>query len=204
MGRRADFSRILTFEKSWSKQKQAFEPQGAMMDTHTLPLIACAWRLLCEMPSSQGSRNGVGTPPRDRPLGRRRFFRRFCVHFLRDSETPIFLSTKTPKKNLRKICAKICGNICALIEHQKSAQKSAHRICAKNLRKNLRINLRTTISAKIVSKTGVKILSLWKMKARKKHRKNLRKLCAKPQSLGLLHGKSADAKDPNKPERVSK
>ena len=71
VGRRADFSRIFIFEKSWSKRKQAFEPQGAMMDTHTLPLIACAWQLLCEMPSSQGSRDGVGTPPQDRPLGRR-------------------------------------------------------------------------------------------------------------------------------------
>ena len=51
-------------EKSWSKRKEAFGPQGAMMHSHTLSLTACAWRPLCEMPSFQGSRDGVGTPPR--------------------------------------------------------------------------------------------------------------------------------------------
>ena len=113
VGRRADFSRIFIFEKSWSKRKQAFEPQGAMMDTHTLPLIACAWQLLCEMPSSQGSRDGVGTPPQDRPLGCRRFFRRFCAHFC---VTLKHLFFKAPKL-LRKISGKSA---------QKSAQTSAH------------------------------------------------------------------------------
>ena len=34
-----------------------------MVDTRTLALTACAWRLLCGMPSAQGSRDGVGTPP---------------------------------------------------------------------------------------------------------------------------------------------
>ena len=36
------------FEKSWSKRKQAFGPQGAMMDAHTLSLsgYCVTWRLL--------------------------------------------------------------------------------------------------------------------------------------------------------------
>ena len=147
------------------------------MDTHTLPLIACAWRLFCEMPSSQGSRDGVGTPPRDRPLGRRSFFSQILCVFLRDSGTPI---SKAPKL-LRKICAKICGtNLC--IEHQKSVQKSVHKKSAqKDLRKNLCINQRNKISAKIVPKTGVKISVSLKDESQKKHRKNLRQICAKPQ-----------------------
>ena len=46
------FLQILIVEKSWSKRKQAFGPQGAMMDARTLSLAACAWRLLCDMPSA--------------------------------------------------------------------------------------------------------------------------------------------------------
>ena len=63
MCRRADFSQIFIFEKSWSKRKQAFGPQSAMMNTCTLCFIACAWRLLRDMPPAQGSGDGVGTPP---------------------------------------------------------------------------------------------------------------------------------------------
>ena len=60
----SDFSRIVVFEKSWSKRSQAFGPQGARMDTRMLSFTAsCAWRLLCDMPSAQGSGDGVGTPP---------------------------------------------------------------------------------------------------------------------------------------------
>ena len=33
------------------------------MDTRVLTLTVCAWQLLCDTPSAQGSRDGVGTPP---------------------------------------------------------------------------------------------------------------------------------------------
>ena len=43
----------------------ANKSQSVTMDahTHTLTLLICAWRLLCDMPSAQGSGNEVGTPP---------------------------------------------------------------------------------------------------------------------------------------------
>ena len=47
------FYAVLICEKSWSKRKRAFGHQGAMMDAHTVPLIACAGRLLCDMPSAK-------------------------------------------------------------------------------------------------------------------------------------------------------
>ena len=45
-GSQSRFFADICFGKSRSKLKQAFGPQGAMMDSHTLSLTACAWRLL--------------------------------------------------------------------------------------------------------------------------------------------------------------
>ena len=110
------------------------------MDTLTLTLTACAWRLLCDMPSAQGSRDGVGTPPRQ-AVGTPQIFPRILCAFLRDSGTPIFIAPKPPKKNLQTICAKICGKICTQKSaqknlHKKSAHKSAHQNQRKNRAKN--------------------------------------------------------------------
>ena len=102
-----------------------------------LCLAAIVWHAVCSR-----QRKWSRDPSRDRPLGRSRFFRRFCAHFCVTLEH-LFLKRQNVKeksaKNLRKN---------PRIAHEKSAQKSAHQICAKNLRKNLRINQRTKISAK--------------------------------------------------------
>ena len=77
---------------------------------------------------------------------------------------------KAPK-HLRKIWTKISGKICAL--STKNLRTKIYAICAK---------ICAQISAEIVPKIGVKTPSFWKMKARKKKcRKNLRQICAKPQ-----------------------
>ena len=86
----------------------------------------------------------------------------------------LFLKRQNPEEKSAENLGKICRKICTL--RTKILRKNLRaKICATNLR----INQRTKISTTIVPRAGVKIPSLWKMKARKK--KNLRQICAKPQ-----------------------
>ena len=148
------------------------------MDTHTLSLTACTWRLLCDMPCAQGSGDGVGTLA-DRLLGCHRFFHRFCAHLCATLEH-LCLKHHIPEKSAEKSahCApKICAKICA------------QNFYAKNLRKSLRKYQRTKIIAKIVPRTGVKNPSLWKMKTRKKKHTQQRSapnLCKTPTPNKVL------------------
>ena len=129
-----------------------------------------------------------GTPP-GRAIGTPHIFPQIFCTFLRDSRTPIF---KVPKRR-RKICRKSARKSAQKSAHQKSAkQKICAKICApkvcttknlhknlhtENLRKNGRKNLRTKICAKNRFEHSV----FWKMEARKKDKKHLRQICAKPQ-----------------------
>ena len=136
------------------------------------------------MPSSQGSRDGVGTLP-GQAVGTLQIFPQTLCAFVHDSGKLIF---ETPKPR-RKICGKSAQTSVEnlRIAHQKSAhknlrKKSVHKICAKSAHKSAHQHQRTN-----VPRTGVKIPSLWKMKARK----NTKNICAKfvqnPQpQLGFL------------------
>ena len=150
--------------------KQAFGPQGAMTDTHIISLIACGgWQLLCDMPSAQGSGDGVGTPLLHRPLGRRSFVH-YCATLEHISLRRQNVEEKPAHKNLRnKICAK-------------SAHKSAHQNLCRNR-----------------AKTGAKIPSLWKMKARNKHQKKSAPNLVKTPAPMLRSWKPA--KDTPNPEK---
>ena len=131
MGRRAYFSQILIYKTSWSKRKQAFGPQGAM-DTRTLTLTACAWRLLCDMPSAQGSRDRVGTPPETgHCMGRPRFSHRLCMTL-----EHLFLKRQNPKEKSAEISAKTAEKSAQKSARRKSAQKSAHKSVHKNQHQN--------------------------------------------------------------------
>ena len=125
----------------------------------------------------------MGYPSEAGPFGRRRVFRRFSAHFLRDSGIPIF---QAPKRR-RRICApEICApKICA-------------KICAP------RIYAPKTVSH--IAKTVSHIPVFRKMEAKKTHNKkksapNLRKT---PAPRGL--GKGAGAKGSPvflKPSKIS-
>ena len=104
---------------NFSEQKQIFGAQGAMMDTHALSLTACAWQLLCDMPSAQGNGIGVGTPQWDRTCHSDAAYPQILCTFLHDSGMPIFETLKRRRK--------ICG---------KSAQISSSRFLGKARRKN--------------------------------------------------------------------
>ena len=168
MFRRADFSQIFIFEKSWSKSKHAFRPKDVTVGAHMLSLSAWAWQRLCDVLSARESRDGTGCPPTGRAIGTLQIFLQIFCAFLRDSGTPIF---QTPKRR-RKICGKSA---------RKSAQKSAHQNLNKNLRQE---SARQKSAQKWAQKICAKICApkicaenrfehsvFWKMEARKKRQK---------------------------------
>ena len=120
MGRRADFSHLY-FRKILEQTKAGlWVPRS--YDGHSQAPLDCL-RLAAIVRDAVFSRQQrwSGTRRRERPLGRRRFFHRFCAHFCVTLEHLFLKRQKSAEKS-------------AHWAPKKSAQKSAH----KNLRKNLR------------------------------------------------------------------
>ena len=143
---------ILIVEKSWSKMQP------------------CLWAQTCRYGRShtllEHFRDGIGYLPGQGCRDPRIFLQILCA-FLRDSGMLIFKSTKTPKKNLRKICATIRSRICA----KKSAhlrtenlRKKVHKVCAPKF-----CAPKTLLCA---PKVGLNFPSLWMMEARKNEKKS--------------------------------
>ena len=149
MFRRADFSQIFIFKKSWSKSKHAFRPKDATVGAHMLSLSAWAWRRLCDVLPARESRDGMGYPPLAGPSGRRRFFRRFSAHF------------------------------CVTLEHLFLKRQNVEEKSAENLRENLRKNLRTKNLNKNLRKKSAyqKSAQKWAQKSAQKsvHQKSAQK-----------------------------
>ena len=110
------------------------------MGAHTLSLTACAWWLLCDMPSAQGRGHGViRNPSRDRPLGRSRLFRRFCVHLVLTLEHLFLQRQNIEEKSAENLGKNLHKNL--RIAYEKSAcknlrTKSAHKSARPYQRKN--------------------------------------------------------------------
>ena len=94
-----------------------------------------------------------------------RIFLQILRGFLCNSRTPVLKTSKCQRKSM-KACAQRELKLCTENLHI-SAQK-------------MRID---RISATAIPRIGVKIPSLWKMKARKKNKNNLHQTCAEPQAL---------------------
>ena len=108
-----------------------------------------------------------GTPPLAGPLGRRRLFRRFSVHFCVTLEH-LFLKRQNLEEKSAENCAKICTKICA--------PKICARICAPKICTKMGAKLCAKICApKICAKNWFEHSVFSKMETRKKKTK---KICA--------------------------
>ena len=133
-------------------------------------------------------------PPRAGPFGRRGFFRAFSAHFCVTLEHLFFKRQNVEEKSAEN--------------GHRNGRKNGHKnLRTKNLRKNGRKNLRTKngrkmgakiCAPKICAKTGLNIPFVWKMEAKKKHKKNLRQTCAKhqPQILRIIFCNDPFPNDP--------
>ena len=172
MFRRADFSQICIFEKSWSKCKHASAQRCHDGRSHAL-LEYVGLAAMCHALSARESGHGMGYPPRAGPFGCRRFFAHFCMtleHLLFKRQIVEEKSAENLCKNLRKnlrtkICAKMGAKICA----PKICAKMGAKIC-------------TPLHTKICAKNRFEH-SICLDGSQKKTQKKLRQTCAKPQPL---------------------
>ena len=104
-------------------------------------------------------------PPLTRPLGRRRFFRRFSVHFCVALEPLFFKRQNVDEESAENLHKNLRKNLRTKNLHT-NLRKSLR---TKNLRKNGCKNLRKNLPVpKICAKKRFEHSVFWKMQARKK------------------------------------
>ena len=142
-------------------------------------LAAVVWRIVC-----LSKRRGNGVPPPSRAIRMPRIFLRIFCAFLRDSGTPIFQAPKRRRKICGKWAQKWAQNWAQKSAHQKSAQKWAQ----KSAHQKMGAKMGAKICApKICAKNWFEhSVCLEDGSQKKKHKKNLRQTCAKPQPQNLI------------------